>query len=111
MIDRPHRRGGQLGHDLFHQRAEASLDPRVLIQQIRESASPPLRLGYSDSLQLTTRRLGHKFVRLRQPLFRDPNLSGIPTAQQPRELTPDQLPHIGDRRSRHSLTSPLRQRH
>ena len=111
MISRRHRPGGQPGRDLLHQRAQLRLDIRVLIQQIREPARPPLRLGLPDLLQLSTRRCGELFVGLRQPLLRDLGLPGITTAQQPGEPAPDRLPHIRDRRPRHRLASELRQRH
>jgi len=110
MIDRRYLRGRQQGHGFLYQRAELSLGSRILIQQVREPARPPLGLGHPDRLQLTTRRLGQQFVRLRQPMFRGPDLPDIPMAQQTRETAPDQFPHVRDRRSRHRLTSPLRKR-
>jgi len=109
MTRRRCNRGRQLGRDLLYQRAKLGLHTRVLIEQIRKPARPALRLSLPDLLQFTARFNGELLVCMRQPLLRDLGLPSITTAHQPGEPTPDRLPRISDRRTRHRLPSKLRQ--
>jgi hypothetical protein len=56
MVRRGHYPGGQLRLDLLDQGTQVSLDARVFIQQVGETAFPPPRLRGTGSLQIRARR-------------------------------------------------------
>ena len=109
MIRRRYRRSGQLRRNLVGQYAELSFQARVFIQQIGESARPPLGLHPLGLLQFRTRSVGELVMGRGQPLLGDLSLADVTAAEQLSEPAPRRFPHVGDRRLRHSLARELRQ--